>query len=205
MPLALPLSFLFALTAFVAPHSSRELFTEPQGAQTDKWWLLCSYYWYFSRFYSHSRSRFNSSHQKAIQTALEGSIGEPRFWHKRSLENNLQASNFRSLLWRVSHRLLLFFVSNFISSAASRAAPQVWKPFVILLGPVAPILSCCHLVSPCQVFALGSSTPARPDRARLMAWAELKIFERTSSPPSRPEMTHHGRELECREVLWKKG
>ena len=53
---------------------------------------------------------------------------------------------------------------------------------MILLGPEAPILPYCRLVSPCQALASDGLAPGRSDRARLMAWAEFKDLWKNLQP-----------------------
>ena len=100
----------------------------------------------------------------------------------RTLQATPQSLNSKRLLQEISHRLLPFFVSNFIASATSRAAPQVWKSFVILSGPVAPILPYCYIVSLYQVLALNGSALARLDKTKLMTCAEFQNLWKDLQP-----------------------
>ena len=87
---AFPLSLLFllALIAPVAPHTSRELFTELKELQpisNDSCALTVD----ISRARTFIPARASTPPtKKPFKTAPEDSIGEPRFWLTRSFESN---------------------------------------------------------------------------------------------------------------------
>ena len=126
--LTLLLSFLLALTATFSSQSSRRAIhraaKKAQGALTNINGF-CAFI--VNTFYAH---RLMPSLQLPPQlmsysAALEGSLRNSVFGSSQALRTTPIGLHPKLLLLKVSYRLLLFFVSNFISSAALKAALQV--------------------------------------------------------------------------------